>query len=137
MDTTMLTDLIARTKEYVHLLVTCLEQEDYGRLGAIDEEYRDLQDALAALPEEATEYFPEEWEIIDVQLQSLRDIMLERQDSLRSFIEKADQAGLAAKSYERNTLPFNDNTEANEDDDSWDIPIDPDMLARSTRDETN
>lgn len=137
MDTIMLTDLIARTKEYVHVLLTCLEEEDYGRLGDIDEEYRDLQDDLAALPEEATEYFPEEWEMIDAQLQSLRDIMLERQDALRIYIEQAEQAGSAAKSYERNMRPFNDNEQANEDDDSWDIPLDPDSVTRTIRDETN
>jgi hypothetical protein len=135
MDTTLLTDLIARTKEYVLALLTCLEEEDYGRLGDIDDEYRDLQDELASLPEEATDYFPEEWAIIDMQLQSLRDIMLERQDALRIYIEQAEQAGSAAKSYERNMRPFNDNQQADEDDDSWDIPLDPDSVTRFTRDE--
>jgi hypothetical protein len=130
MDTTMLTDLIARTKDYIHALVVCLEEEDYGQLGAVDAEYSDLQDALAALPEEATNYFPEEWEAIDVQLQTLRDVMLERQESLRGYIERAEQAGLAAKSYERNMRPYNDNAEADEDDDMWDIALDPDSVTR-------
>jgi hypothetical protein len=134
MDTTMLTNLIARTKEYVHALVVCLEEEDYSRLGQVDAEYGDLQDALASLPEEATQYYPEEWEAIDMQLQTLRDIMLERQESLKGYIERAEQAGSAAKSYERNMRPFNDNVEADEDDAMWDIPLDPDSV---TRDDTH
>ncbi len=95
-------ELVAATKDYINDLLVCLENEDYEMLGAIDAEYSGLQAELEALPEGATEYYTEEWELIDAQLKDLRDIMEDRRDNLRYFIERSEQTGTAAKAYTRN-----------------------------------
>ncbi len=95
-------ELIAATKDYINDLLVCLENEDYEMLGVIDAEYSGLQAELEALPEGATEYYAQEWEVIDTQLKDLRDIMEERRDTLREFMERNEQTGTAAKAYSKN-----------------------------------
>jgi hypothetical protein len=110
---TRILELINVTKDYINDLLVCLENEDYEMLGVIDNEYAGLQEELQSLPESVTEYYPEEWDLIDQQLKDLRDVMEQRRDSLKEFLDRNEQTGAAAKAYTRNM----------ELDDSHDIPL--------------
>jgi hypothetical protein len=110
---TRILELINVTKDYINDLLVCLENEDYEMLGVIDTEYAGLQEELGSLPESVTEYYPEEWELIEQQLKDLRDVMEQRRDSLKEFLDRNEQTGAAAKAYTRNM----------ELDDSYDIPL--------------
>jgi hypothetical protein len=99
--------LIDETKDYINDLLVCLEREDYEMLVKIEETYDGLLDDLDNLPDGATDYYPEEWELIGEQLSDLRDIMEERRDSLLEFIERTSVNGAANKAYMRN-MDFDD-----------------------------